>query len=154
MIKNGYKVDLSALHAQCEANYVRILRLFPDYESSNQRRFAVGQEQLNLEVLERSRYTTVFRFQSWSRNVSPEAPSRRWLQPLRLDLRAYHDAAMLEVIAFQSSGRTEGRYSYPNRHMLQPDEKKQQNRFLADWLEHCLLNGESSLDAPPGNGRV
>jgi uncharacterized protein YqiB (DUF1249 family) len=30
--------------------------------------------------------------------------------------------------------------------MFQQDEKFQQNRFLADWLEHCLQNGRASVD--------
>lgn len=141
--KRAYTVDLSALHAQCEANYARLLRLFPDYETSNTRRFAVGGEQLHLEVLERSRYTTVFRLQSWSRASDGEASVRRLLPPLRMDLRAYHDAVMIEVIAFQSSGKTDGRYRYPNPRMLQRDEKHQQNGFLAEWLEHCLRHGEA-----------
>ena len=59
-------------------------------------------------------------------------------------MRAYHDAGMLEVGSFQSHRRIEPRYSYPNRHMHQQDEKSQQNSFLADWLEHCLGNGIST----------
>jgi len=38
------------------------------------------------------------------------------------------------------------RYTYPNDNMYQEDEKLQQNRFLSDWLEHCLQNGR---DCPP-----
>jgi hypothetical protein len=30
--------------------------------------------------------------------------------------------------------------------MFAQDEKYQQNRFLADWLEHCLRNGRADLD--------
>lgn len=154
MLKGNYKVDLSALHAQCEANYARLKRLFPDYEGSNARRFTVGSEQLHLEVLERSRYTTVFRLQSWSRAQSAKDPGRRWLPPLRLDLRAYHDAGMLEVIDFQRLGRTEGRYGYPNPRMLQQDEKAQQNGFLADWLEHCLRHGQAPWESTSGTVRI
>ena len=154
MMRNTYKVDLRGLHAQCEANYARLKRLFPEYESSNSRRFAIGSEQVHIEVLERSRYTTVFRLQSWSRGAAGDArepaPDQRWLQPLRMDLRAYHDAGMLEVIAFQRGGRVEGRYEYPNPRMLQQDEKSQQNRFLAEWLEHCLRHGEAPWEAVPG----
>lgn len=148
---SSYKVDLRALHAQCEANYLRLKRLFPDYESSNSRRFIVGSEQLHIEVLERSRYTTMFRLQSWSR---AEATARRWLPPLRLDLRAYHDAGMLEVIDFQRHGRTEGRYNYPNPRMHQQDEKARQNGFLADWLSFCLRHGEAPWEPLQGAQRV
>ena len=35
--KRQYKVDLANLHALCEANYARLLRLFPDYEQANTR---------------------------------------------------------------------------------------------------------------------
>ena len=162
MLKGSYKVDLSALHAHCEANYARLLRLFPDYESSNARRFMLGAEQLHLEVLERSRYTTVFRLQSFSRapdspgspDRAPDEVARRWLPPLRMDLRAYHDAAMLEVIAFQSCRQPQSRYEYPNPRMLQQDEKSQQNAFLADWLEHCLRHGEATWEGAPGPARV
>jgi uncharacterized protein YqiB (DUF1249 family) len=154
VLKGSYKVDLSALHARCEANYARLLRLFPDYESSNSRRFTVGAEQLHLEVLERSRYTTAFRLQSFSRQGVPDDTARRWLPPLRMDLRSYHDAAMLEVITFQSCRQPQSRYAYPNPRMHQQDEKNQQNAFLADWLEHCLRHGEATWEGAPGPERV
>ena len=31
-LRKGYHIDLSDLHAQCEANYHRLMRLFPAYE--------------------------------------------------------------------------------------------------------------------------
>jgi len=136
--KPRYKVDLTALHALCEANYARLVRLFPDYEVTNRREFQLGDERVLLEVLERSRYTTHVRLHSL-------AHVERWLAPLCIDVRAYHDAGMLEVISFQTSGSVRGRYSYPNPAMHQQDEKNQQNRFLADWLEHCLEHGLAPL---------
>ena len=146
--KATYKVDLRALHAQCEANYARLLRLFPDYESCNSHAFAVNSAQVRMDVIERSRYTTLFRLQSFSQAAAEKIrPGERpWLPSLRLEVRAYHDAGMLEVVAFQSGGRTEGRYSYPNPSMHQQDEKVQQNAFLADWLAHCLRYGEADID--------
>ena len=53
---------------------------------------------------------------------------------------------MLEVGMFQSHRQVAARYRYPNDQMFQQDEKYQQNRFLADWLEHCLHNGRASID--------
>jgi len=147
VVKDSYRVDLGALHACCEANYARLLRLFPDYEQRNERRFAVVDEQLHLEVLERSRYTTMLRMSKWRRGGGSE---RRWLVPLRVDLRAYHDACMLEVIAFQRSGRIAARYDYPNTRMHQQDEKCRQNAFLAEWLEHCLRHGEAHCERLDG----
>ncbi len=132
-----FRVDLAELHAVCEANYVRLLRLFPDYESCNLREFSVGPSKIRLEVMERCRYTTIFR-------LHQQQADARWLGSLRVEVRAYHDAGMLEVGSFQSHQRIQPRYSYPNDKMHQQDEKSQQNRFLADWLEHCLGNGLSA----------
>jgi uncharacterized protein YqiB (DUF1249 family) len=132
-----FRVDLAELHAVCEANYARLLRLFPDYESCNLREFKVGPSKIRLEVMERCRYTTIF-------CLHQQQADARWLGSLRVEVRAYHDAGMLEVGSFQSHQRIQPRYSYPNDKMHQQDEKSQQNRFLADWLEHCLGNGLSA----------
>jgi len=129
-------MDLVRLHALCEANYSRLLRLFPDYEQGNSREFAVAEARVRFEVLERSRYTTFFRLQQ---NHGEE----RWLRRLVIDVRAYHDAGMLEVGAFQAHHQIQPRYKYPNTFMLQQDEKLQQNQFLGDWLEYCLAHGRS-----------
>lgn len=172
MIKSSYKVDLRALHSLCDANYARLLRLFPDYEGRNIKRFSVDGIQVHIEVLERSRYTTLFclrsyrsqgdQFQSnqsqndqsqnhqFQNHVTTDAGSSApaessWLSPLSLEARAYHDAGMLEVVRFQNAGKTAGRYAYPNPSMHQQDEKNQQNTFLADWLSHCLHHGQADL---------
>lgn len=129
-------LNLADLHAVCEANYARLLSLFPDYEKANRREFLLGNTRVLLEVIDRSRYTTIFRLHQL---LSGE----RWLKSLTIEARAYHDADMLEVGSFQSHRRVQPRYRYPNRHMFQQDEKFQQNRFLADWLEYCLGNGRS-----------
>lgn len=137
-----YAVDLRGLHALCEANYARLLRLFPDYETCNSKHFRLAAAQVHIDVIERSRYTTLFRLRS-SRVASGAEPIGT--EPLDIEVRAYHDAGMLEVVNFQQRGRTEGRYSYPNPSMHQQDEKNQQNAFLADWLSHCLHFGEADL---------
>ncbi|MEM1403840.1 MAG: DUF1249 domain-containing protein [Pseudomonadota bacterium] len=146
MGKSTYKVDLQALHALCEANYARLLRLFPDYEARNGTRFAVGGFNVSIDVLERSRYTTLFGIQSFGSASSAEAVATPFLSGMRIEVRAYHDAGMMEVVRFQSGGKTEGRYEYPNPSMHQQDEKQQQNSFLADWLSHCLSHGEVDFD--------
>lgn len=138
--KQPFKVDLVRLHALCEANYARLLRLFPDYEQGNTREFSVGTAKVRLEVLERSRYTTFFR-------LHQSHAEDRWLGHLVVDVRAYHDAGMLEVGTFQSHRQIQARYQYPNSRMFQQDEKLQQNQFLADWLEHCQANGRASTPA-------
>jgi len=137
--KASYKVDLGELHAVCEANYARMVRLFPDYDTCNEKRFRIGRARVRIEVVDRARYTTIFR-------VHQQQAEDPWLGHLFVELRAYHDAAMLEVGMFQSHRRMLARYRYPNRRMYQQDEKFQQNRFMAEWLSHCLHNGQSILD--------
>ena len=74
------KTDLAGLHAACEANYLRLMRLFPDYEQSNCRDFTIGPARVHMEVLERSRYTTFFRLQQshggsrWLDSVKDRCP--------------------------------------------------------------------------------
>ncbi len=136
--KKNYKLDLTDLHSVCEANYARFLRLFPGYENSNTRAFKVGAARVLLEVAERCRYTTIFKVQQLG-------SSSTWLGGLKVEVRLYHDARMAEVGMFQSHRHIEGRYQYPNHRMYQQDEKHQQNRFLADWLEHCLHSGISEV---------
>jgi hypothetical protein len=146
-MKGSYKVDLRALHALCEANYARMLRLFSDYEGRNSKKFTVDDAQVHIEVLERSRYTTLFCLKSY-RSATPatdRAGDASWLIPLAMEARAYHDAGMIEVVRFQTASRTQGRYAYPNPSMHQQDEKNQQNRFLADWLSYCLHHGQADL---------
>jgi len=136
--KKAFKLNLIELHAVCEANYARLLRLFPDYQNCNSRELMVGAALIHLSVVERCRYTTIFHIHQ------PRAESP-WLGLLRVEVRAYHDARMLEVGMFQSHRRVAARYQYPNKQMFAQDEKYQQNRFLADWLEYCLQNGRAAL---------
>lgn len=149
-----FRLNLAELHAVCEANYARLLKLFPAYETSNSRVFEVGSSQVTIEVVERCRYTTFFRITETALPSSgasePEALSDQqvdralWLGSIRAELRAYHDATMVEVQSFGPHKRILARYDYPNESMYQQDEKCQQNRFLADWLEHCLEVGRSN----------
>ena len=136
--KKPFKLNLKELHAACESNYARLIQLFPDYETCNSREFTVGSARVRMEVVERCRYTTIFR-------LSQQQAEAQWLGQLKMEVRAYHDARMVEVSAFQSHRRVQARYQYPNDRMYQQDEKSQQNRFLADWLGHCLQHGRAAL---------
>jgi hypothetical protein len=137
-----YSVDIAALHATCETNYARLLQLFPDYETANFREFLLlSGERIRIDVVERCRYTTLLK-------ICQQGPGDDWLMPPRFDLRAYHDARMVEVTAFQSRRHVEARYSYPNAAMHARDEKTQQNIFLAEWLSHCIERGCSTLNLP------
>ena len=135
-LKGGYHIDLSDLHAQCEANYHRLMRLFPAYEQESRCVFQAGEVSVVLEVTARDRYTTDMRLRYQGVLFDFGAYNH-------FDLRLYHDARMAEVVHCSTSRRFEARYRYPNPDMLQRDEKFQQNRFAAELMEFCLSNGRS-----------
>ena len=56
-------------------------------------------------------------------------------------VRLYHDAQAAEVLACQHISRFKARYDYPNTDMLLPDEKRQINLLLRDWLKLCTAQG-------------
>ncbi|MGB0764417.1 MAG: DUF1249 domain-containing protein [Luminiphilus sp.] len=135
--RERYNVDIGDLHSLCESNYLRLLRVFPAYEKSNMTEVATGHLVLVLEVVERTRYTTLMRVTQRGQHGLPA---------MGLDVRLYHDASMAEIIAFQRHRRLAGRYDYPNPNMYQRDEKVQQNRYLAELLESCLAEGRVNVD--------
>ncbi len=126
------------------ANYrmlVRLLGTFPacagDVAVAGE-----GRSELRVVVLERSPYTSTVRLEH---NLGTGS---RCLDDVILTVRAYHDARVAEVIDYQDGGRLEPRYRYPNAAMRLPDEKRQVNRFLADWLRYCLRMGLREVAAP------
>lgn len=137
--KQRYCVDLAAAQAECEANYWRLERLLQAFREE-ERCFALGaQLQMRICVKERSPYTTVLEIVQVQTVFAAVAPC--------LSVRVYHDARLAEVVAFAQLRRVLPRYDYPNPAMHQPDEKAQWNRFLGEWLSHCLQHGVP-LDRP------
>jgi uncharacterized protein YqiB (DUF1249 family) len=133
-IERSHREDLTDLHALCDANYRRVLQLFPDYEHSNHRSLCAGDAEISLDVTDRGRYTTSVRVTLAGVLPAPLGVSH-------FELRVYHDARMAEVIAFQSQRTQSPRYRYPNRNMHQRNEKLSQNQFVADLLSFCLAEG-------------
>jgi len=143
-----YSVDLAGLHATCESNYARLLRLFPDYETANGREFLLhAGQRVRIDVVERCRYTTMMK-------VRQRGEMNSWLAPPRFDLHVYHDVRMVEVTGFQARRRVEARYDYPNPSMHARDEKAQQNLFLAEWLDHCLRQGRAIDGTATGRASI
>ena len=134
--KRRFRMDLTELHALCEANYARLLQLFPDYQRSNERRFRLGPRRVVLTVIERDRHTT-------SLAIQYHAPQLPELMDSKLFLRMYHDVSMAEVVKQRTGRRLESRYEYPNSDMHQPDEKRQQNQFVSELLSLCLSNAHA-----------
>ncbi|WP_323846665.1 DUF1249 domain-containing protein [Microbulbifer magnicolonia] len=140
--KSGYRVDLPSYHADCDANYLRLCKLLPELASRRRWRYQMPHGALELAVVERSRYTTEVR-------LSAEAADgeRRWLAPPQITVRLYHDARMAEVVAVDGRGPLGGvDQAYPNPRMQRADERQQANRFLGEWLGHCLANGRAEFE--------
>lgn len=140
MRRKPYVPDLQELASLCESNYLRFLKLLPDTREGSERVIDIstsGGQQAKIRILvnEAHPYTTML-------TVSQEGLNPEWIHPPRMEVRLYHDASMAEVLCYQNQHKFEGRYQYPNPQMRMPDEKVQLNRFLADWLEHCLHHGQ------------
>lgn len=137
--------------ADCDANYLRLMNLFPGIDREDMRQIGLchGAEMvLNLTVIERTRYTTLM---SLRQEASADLASR-WMSLPVMTVRLYHDAKAAEVISYERIRGVRSRYEYPNNGMYQQDEKAQWNRFLGDWLSHCLNNGynlEPLFEATP-----
>lgn len=64
MAKKKYSIDLAGLMAECEANYMRIMKLLPEMSTVDIREFAVelaggAPIQFRMEIKERCKYTTM-----------------------------------------------------------------------------------------------
>ena len=139
MRRKRYVPDLQEMASVAESNYLRFLRLLPETDEGGERTFAItgmGDQsaRVRIRIDEVQPYTTML-------TVQQEGLSPEWVTPPSMNVRLYHDASMAEVLSYQNQHKFEGRYQYPNPQMRMPDEKIQLNKFLADWLEHCLQHG-------------
>jgi uncharacterized protein YqiB (DUF1249 family) len=128
--------------AECDANYLRLIKLFPALREDDVSVFGVvaGEQpvEVRFEVLERAPYTTLVRL--------TQVPAGTWNARLSLCVRLYHDARSAEVVEYQGNRHFRACYDYPNEHMRQPDEKAQINRFLGEYLSYCLEHGVSMTE--------
>ena len=136
MPNRRYKVDLQAYMAECEANYLRLMKLWPEREDEFYYQVELPENRsamIHFRVVERCRYTTMMTIE--------QEGAGEWLPNSHFEIRVYHDVAMVEVVAYQKQRGIQPRYSYPNQYMYQKDEKYQQHRFLSACLANCLDNG-------------
>lgn len=137
--------------ADCDANYARLMRLFPEMMQCDERKIGFrhdGDHVLTLTVLEQTPYTTLVKFGLEAVVVGESS----WLRLPVLILRLYHDAQVAEVVSFEGVRHIQPRYDYPNKGMHHQDEKAQWNLFLGEWLSHCLEHGydaESLFEVAP-----
>lgn len=132
--------------AECDANYIRLLKLMPSLEYRATREFTISSQAdaadeilINIAVIEKFKYTSTLRIIQ-----QPKLGKlSRWLAAPHMTIRVYHDAKTAEVTQYQNQRHFEPIYSVPNANMNQPDEKKQINEFLSEWLTLCLHAGRS-----------
>lgn len=144
MKSKRYNIDLPAHMAECDANYLRLIKLFPGLRDSESVTIGVDLNgtrfEVCVDVLEVSPYTTLIRL-----TQRPEVP---WSHRASLTIRLYHDARSAEVVEYQGKRHfLKAVYDYPNVDMRHPDEKAQINRFLGEYLSVCLAHGVAA-EAP------
>ena len=116
-----------------EANFRRLTRLLPDIARRNVGEcIELAAENTTITVLEQFKYTSVISLQQ-SLNSSFNQ-----LSDLEMELRICHDARLLEVVGYQGRNPVQSALYYPNKHMLQLDEKKQLNLLLKEILETSI----------------
>ena len=132
MLRRRYSKNLTAVH---ESNYAKLERVVPQIQalSGDVKISANAPDQLiEVCILERTKYTTALRLSLKHANAS------RWLPEICMHIRTYHDARVAEALSFQHHARFDSKYDYPNPSMYHRNEKQQINRFLSEWLDHCL----------------
>jgi len=138
-LKPKYQPDMLSLHRACSNNYLLLLRLIPDFTEDKYYFYHLDNACYQLHVIEQTQYTSVLSIETIANNVNI-GENVNELTP-QIKVRLYHDAQMAEVLASRQIRYFKSRYDYPNRLMQQPDEKYQVNRFLSQWLKHCLEDG-------------
>ncbi|WIO74472.1 DUF1249 domain-containing protein [Porticoccaceae bacterium LTM1] len=124
--------------ADCDANYLRLIKLFPDYQLASSRTFALPgrpARKMTATVLERTPYTTLMTLKQ------SKADGISWLTLPVMTVRLYHDARVAEVVFCEGQRSPFPRNDYPNDEMHQQDEKAQWGHFLAELLAHSLAHG-------------
>ena len=104
--RKNYSVDLPGHMAECDANYRRLLRLFPGLRDSSDHTFTLAlpehHTQVIFKVLERGPYTTLLEIDLGGPQRDAAAGGSEWLSRIaapRLSVRIYHDAQSAEVVS-------------------------------------------------------
>ncbi len=129
-----------------EANYRRLIRLVPELGNLPVDEYHyLSRSHISINILQQYKYTTVISLkQSLQASLIPDMTQKltpaSLLNSIDMELRVCHDACLLEVIGYQGKAPIHSVHVYPNKHMLQVDEKRQLNLFLKDVLENSLKN--------------
>jgi uncharacterized protein YqiB (DUF1249 family) len=124
-----------------EENFRLLQHLLPELEQGGDRFVLAGKEgdELELLILERCRYTTVVSLSK------PFAIDGEWLPDLSMQLRVYHDACVVEVVAYQGCRHIPSRYQVATHGRHHKDDKRQINLLLHDLLLYCRRLGYREL---------
>ena len=116
-----------------EANFRRLNRLIPDLVRYNQNdEIELADSSLIITIQEKFKYTTIIELTQALKS------GLKAFSAIEMELRVCHDANVLEVTGYQGRNPIQSALVYPNKHMLQVDEKKQLNLLLKDILENAL----------------
>jgi len=137
--------SLGCLMDLCEENYRALLRLAPQLREMNgylRSELPKGMD-LHLEVLEQTPYTTLLHltyYFSQDTGLEPDPDTT---------LRAYHDAAQVEVQDLRQTALPLVR----GPHYPTLEQKWKANLFLSKWLAFCVTQGHRfALHRAIGNG--
>lgn len=138
---------LKALQDLAAYNYVLLHKLLHG-QTQTQWQLILGSAsaptRLEGRCLENTRWTQLIQL-TWS---VPTEEAQPWLIDQQMLVRYYQDVHLAEVIAYQRQQVREGRYTYPNAQMYHPDEKRQINQLLREWLHEALETGYPALSTP------
>jgi len=149
--KQRYVPNLVADMAECDANYIRLNRLFPHMDVMDTLEFGVDSTShashaqgttedgaiVSITIERRCPYTTMLTVKVTNEEDKP------WVKWPTLEVRVYHDIKSAEVVSFERHRNLKFRYATPNADMYQPDEKSQINRYFGELLTFCYEHGHS-----------
>lgn len=135
MLKAAYVPKVPDFLSLCERNYAALHPLLPPVLAVTEQRFIhfSTQDTYRLSITAAAPFTTRLRIELWQGQPHYFQPS--------FDVQLYHDARLAEVVRVQQQWQFAAVYPYPNPTMSQPDEKRQINLLLRDWLNLCAKTG-------------
>lgn len=144
MKRRRYVPDLVEAMADCDANYIRLMKLFRWKMEEDHITFGVSGTTedgtlIEISTLKRCPYTTMLGL----RVVNDE--DKPWIKWPTMEIRVYHDVKSAEVFSFERHKRLKYSYDYPNPQMYLPDEKAQINKYLGELLIFCINHGHSLM---------
>ena len=125
-----------------EINYGKLMRLFRNVPGVCHRVNHPTGLRFEIALQEDHRYTSVLGVIVELNTQSTPALN------LTMTVRMYHDAQVAEVMNCAGHGTFEPEYGYPNKHMLQRDEKRQVNQLLGEWLDFFAHRSQTALPEP------